>query len=80
MSTGLGKKIRKIREAETSGRAEFCRITGIKKQTLINIERGDVQPNATTLLKITEKFPQYAFWLVTDQVQVEAGHYKPRTK
>lgn len=62
----IGEKIRKLREEELEmGRAEFSEITGIPKQTLIKIEQGQTDPRVSTLLKITEKYPNYALWLVS---------------
>lgn len=71
----IGEKIRKLREEELEmGRAEFCDITGIPKQTLIKIEQGKTDPRVSTLLKITDRYPEYATWLIS------GGGSKPRKK
>lgn len=64
----IGEKIRKLREEELEmGRAEFSEITGIPKQTLIKIEQGLTDPRVSTLLKVTEKYPEYSAWLISRQ-------------
>lgn len=80
MSKGIGEKIRELRESLEMGRAEFSDETGIPKETLIKIEQGKVDPRMSTLLKITRKYTQYAFWLMTDKTHVDAGHLKPAKK
>lgn len=79
-SRQLGIKIRCIREAEGLGRAEFAKLLDISKASLVTIERANYAPRASVLLRVAEAFPHYAFWLLTDKVQEEAGHYAPEKK
>lgn len=77
MSSKIAEKIKEIRKAEGLGRAEFADRVGISKNTLIGIERQGRDPRGETIQKIAEAYPEYAFWLITNKVQEEAGHYSP---
>lgn len=77
MSSDLGKKVRAIREAEGMGRHVFCNVTGITKQTLINIEQGRNAPSGKLLAQVTKAFPQYTMWLMNGQVIEEVGQISP---
>lgn len=75
----IGERIRKLREEELEmGRAEFSEITGIPKQTLIKIEQGQTDPRVSTLLKITDKYPDYAAWLIA--VKVDSKPVRAKSK
>lgn len=64
----LGERVRALREAEGMGRQAFCEITGLNKQTLINIETGKrPQFAALELEKIAVKFPEYSEFLLLDK-------------
>lgn len=77
MSTHDGEKIRAIREVEGMGRHAFCEATGIGKETLIKVEQGKTAPSGKVLKQITNTFPQYTMWLMTDQVIEEVGQVSP---
>lgn len=77
MSSELGKKVREIREAEGMGRQAFSDLTGIPKQTLINVENGRSSPSGKILVQITKAMSKYTTWLMTDQVNEEAGQVSP---
>ncbi len=79
-SRELGLKIRQIREAEGYGRAEFAKLLGISKASLITVERAQFAPRANVLLAVAEAFPQYAYWLMTDRIQKKAGHAAPKAE
>lgn len=68
MSIHIGKKIRNIRERLKLGRAEFCVKTGIPKQTLIKYEQESSKPGSDVLIAITDNWPEYATYLLTDEV------------
>lgn len=76
-SRELGLKIRQIREAEELGRAEFAKMIGISKASLITVERAQYAPRASVLLAVAKAFPHYAYWMMTDMVQKRAGHVSP---
>lgn len=71
MSTPIGKKIRNVRETLGMGRAEFAEKTGINKGTLIGIEVSEREAMSGILIAIATAFPQYAAYLLTDDVGIE---------
>ena len=74
----ITERLKKIRKAETSGRAEFAEKIGIPKNTVINYERTNRPPRAEVVEKIAKKWPQYAFWLITGKTDNKHGHVKPK--
>ncbi|WP_110631240.1 helix-turn-helix domain-containing protein [Salinicola salarius] len=76
-SSPIGEKIREIRETEELGRQAFCDLTGIPKQTLINVENGRNEPSFKVMRKITAVYPQYTMWLMNDQTIEEVGQISP---
>ncbi len=77
MSNELAKKLRLIREAETSGRAEFCEIIGIAKKTLEGIEQTGRVPKGDLLEKVCHTWPKYTLWLMTGKIDPECGQVDP---
>ncbi|MBI1887750.1 MAG: helix-turn-helix transcriptional regulator [Nitrosomonadales bacterium] len=71
MSTPIGKKIRNVREALGMGRGEFADKTGIIKGSLIRIEVSDSEPRAGVLIAIAQAWPEYATYLLTDEVGIK---------
>lgn len=66
----IGEKIRLIRECLGMGRQAFAEKTGIAKGTLIRTEQGQNSPQVAVLLKIAELWPQFAAYLLTDDIHV----------
>jgi DNA-binding XRE family transcriptional regulator len=77
MSSKLTEKIRQIREAETSGRAEFSQLIGIPKKTLENIELTGRAPKGEMLEAICQQWPKYTLWLMTGQTDEACGQISP---
>ncbi|WP_435106762.1 helix-turn-helix domain-containing protein [Arhodomonas sp. AD133] len=77
LSMGLGEKIRQIREAEGLTRKAFAERTGIPKDTIMRIEQGRNEPKGPMLQTIGRMWPQYAYWLLTDQTDAANGHISP---
>jgi transcriptional regulator with XRE-family HTH domain len=71
MSIPIGKKIRTIRECLGMGRGEFADKTGINKGTLIGIETIEREVMSGVLIAITKLWPQYAAYLLTDEVEIK---------
>ena len=71
MSTPIGEKIRNVREALGMGRQEFVDTTGIPKGTLIGVEQGSREPKAGILMAIANAWPEYAAYLLTDEINVK---------
>lgn len=67
----VGEKIRLIRESLGMGRQEFADKTGIAKGTLIRTEQGQNSPQVVVLLKISELWPEYSSYLLTDSTEVK---------
>lgn len=71
MSTPIGTKIRKVREALGMGRQEFADKTGIPKNTLIQIEVSGREVMSGALIAIGKAWPEYAAYLLTDDVDIK---------
>ncbi len=53
------------------GRQEFVEKTGIPKNSLIGIEIGKHEPGAKAITAIAKAFPEYALYLVLDEVNIK---------
>tara|TARA_R110000850_G_scaffold2760_7_gene12940 strand:- start:1905 stop:2114 length:210 start_codon:yes stop_codon:yes gene_type:complete len=53
-------------------------MTGVPKQTLINVKNGRNEPSFKLMKKIVDVFPQYTMWLMHEQVIEEAGQISPQ--
>lgn len=71
LSTPIGQKIRNVREALKMGRGEFVDKAGINKGSLIRIEQGQNEPKAGVLIAIAQTWPQYAAYLLTDEIEIK---------
>lgn len=71
VSTPIGEKIRNVREALGMGRQEFVDKTDIAKGTLIGVEQGTREPKANVLIAVATAFPQYAAYLLSDEVGIK---------
>lgn len=80
MSMQIWQKIRQIRELETSGRTAFANEVGSTKRTIEGMEREERNPRTEVVESVCKRWPEYALWLMTDQVQPEAGHINPDIK
>lgn len=74
MSISQGKKIRLIRESLDMGRAEFSEITSIPKQTLIGYEMERIKPGGEALAAVAKIWPEFAAYLLTDNIAVKQIH------
>lgn len=59
------------------GRQAFSDLVGIPKQTLINVENGRSGPSGKLLSQVSMAFSQYTLWLMTGQVNEDAGQISP---
>ncbi|EAB9751149.1 helix-turn-helix domain-containing protein [Salmonella enterica] len=79
-SSGMGKKIRAIRDAEKLTRLQFFEMTGIPAGTQKYYETGRVESiGSDILLKITQHpcFSKYTLWLMTGKTAPQAGQIAP---
>ncbi len=77
MSSELTQRMREIRETEMSGRHEFSQLVGINKKTLESLEQTGRAPKGELLEAVCRIWPQYTLWLMTGQVNEEAGQLSP---
>lgn len=61
--TGLGQRIREVRERAELNQKEFCAVLGIPQSTLSAYETGRMQPTISSLVNIAEKFNISLDWL-----------------
>ena len=71
------EKIRHLREVESLTRREFASLTGISSRTLENIENKGKNPRIDVVEKISNKWPRYAYWLLTGNTDLPY-HLQPR--
>jgi transcriptional regulator with XRE-family HTH domain len=71
VSSTIGEKIRNVRETLGMGRQEFVEKTGIAKGTLIGVEQGNREPKAGILIAIANAFPEYAAYLLSDEIGIK---------
>lgn len=69
--SSIGEKIRNVREALKMGRQEFVEKIEIPKGTIISIEQGHREPKAGVLIAIAAAFPEYAAYLLTDEIGIK---------
>lgn len=53
------------------GRQEFVDITGIPKNTLIQIEVSDREVMSGVLTAISKAFPEYTHYLLNDEISIK---------
>ena len=68
MSMSIHEKIRLLRETKCLTRAEFSKATDIQENTLKSIEQKGVIPKSDVLEKIATCWPEYAYWLLTGDI------------
>ncbi len=74
------EKLRLIREAEGLGRGDFSKITGVSKRTIESIENKGTDPRASYLSEVCSVFPEYALWLMLNEINIEIGQVSPKIK
>lgn len=77
MPSELTRRMREIREVETSGRHEFSQLVGINKKTLESLEQTGRAPKGELLEAVCNIWPKYTLWLMTGQVNEVAGQVSP---
>ena len=77
MASDLAKRIRLIREADTSGRAEFSQLIGISKKTIEGMEQTGRTPKGELLEAVCKQWPKYTLWLMTGMTDETCGQISP---
>ncbi|GIC79349.1 helix-turn-helix transcriptional regulator [Moritella sp. F3] len=73
----LKEKIKLIRNTHGYTQANFAKLTDIPFRSYQKYELGNTEVAMSAFLKISDKFPQYALWLTTGKVNLEAGQVAP---
>lgn len=70
-------KIKAIRKKQKFTQAGFAKHLDIPASSYQRHELGNNEVPASLLFKITEKFPEYTLWLMTEQTNIAAGQISP---
>lgn len=70
-------KIRAIRKKLKFTQAGFAKHLDIPASSYQRYELGNNDVPSSVLFKITENFPEYTLWLMTEQTNVAAGQISP---
>ena len=73
----LQEKIKLIRKSHNFTQAKFSDELSMPMTSLRKYESGEREPSGKALLKIAEKFPQYALWLTIGKTIPESGQIAP---
>jgi transcriptional regulator with XRE-family HTH domain len=72
----LSEKVKLIRVSKGYTQKEFAELMKSGLTTITNYEGGHSEPNSKFMQKLCNKFPQYALWLMTDDVDVKKTENK----
>lgn len=73
----FAEKLKEIRDLHGLGRKAFSDETGIPIRTIEGIEQRGTIPRTDIAQKVCRRWPEYSLWLMTDQVNEEAGQLSP---
>ena len=73
----FSEKIKEIRKTEGYTQKKFAELIDVSEDSIRNYENNRRIPTGDVLKNICQQFPEYALWLMTDQVQPEAGNISP---
>jgi len=76
----LNEKIKLIRKTHGSTQKVFSEILSMPISTLKKYESGDREPSGSALQKIANQFPNFALWLILDEIAPESGQVAPGDK
>lgn len=76
---GIGKKIKAVIKEERYSQREFAEMVGLPMRSLENYIAEINDPTYSVLMKIVnhEKFKKYTLWLMTGDVNPDAGQVCP---
>lgn len=74
----VNERIKSLREFLGLGRTEFAKETGLKKDSLQNIEQKKQKVYAWQVQAIATRWPRYKMWLVFGETIPEAGQISPQ--
>jgi len=73
----LREKLKLIRKKSNKTIPQFSEFVSIPMGTLSKYSSGERDVSGDAVLKIIDKFPQYALWLTLNEVAPEAGQVSP---
>lgn len=73
----LREKLKLIRKKSNKTIPQFSEFVSIPMGTLSKYSSGERDVSGDAILKIIDKYPQYALWLTLDQVAPEVGQVSP---
>lgn len=76
----ISEKIKFIRIAEKLTQKKLAELLNMSIKNIVNYETKINKPSGEFILKLCNAFPEYAYWLVTGQTQVEVGNISPEIK
>jgi len=76
----MHEKIKSIRNAEDLGRGVFSQRTKIPKRTLEAIENRGTDPRSSFIKGVCNAFPEYSLWIMTNEINLNAGQISPDVK
>lgn len=76
----LFQRLTLIQQAEKLTDTQFAAVLGASYHTIINARRRGTEPSANLLKNTAERWPEYAYWLLTGKTDSEHGHHSPETK
>lgn len=76
----INHRLREIREDLGIRREEFATMLGIGYQTVVNIESERNKPSCDVLEAAAEKWPWYAYWLITGMTDAGHDHHSPQSR
>ena len=76
----MHEKIKSIRAAEELGSSKFSQRTEIPKRTLEAIENRGTDPRSSFIEGVCKAFPEYSLWIMTNEINLNAGQISPDVK
>ncbi len=73
----LNEKLKLIRTTHSHTQIKFSELIDIPRRTYQKYELGNAEMPTSAFLKISDRYPQYALWLVSDKVAPEIGQVAP---
>jgi len=73
----VNERIKTLREHLGLGRSEFAKETGLKKDSLQNIEQKKQKVYTWQVQAIASRWPSYKVWLVFGETLPEVGQISP---
>jgi transcriptional regulator with XRE-family HTH domain len=72
----LNEKLKVLRTLNNCAQKEFSELIDVREGTYQGYEYGTRIPGGSVMQKLCQQFPQYALWLMTDDVDVKAVENK----